>query len=215
MTTPTLVGLPEGTIPGEPVTRIRVLTGEDDDGTRRGTKTVIARSESRYYCPDAATVARCIEALRDSDERLRSRPEELMLWDWESTYLEPELDNPAGGGTVLLGVAWYDPSSTRTGARHGSARCTSAPMPRSGWPSKTSPSPTGSSTRSADPGPAAGTARGTRQGLSRLMRRPSRRASPAGFSGRNRHGGGRQPGRYGEPGHRSGHREHAGGGEPR
>ncbi len=108
MTTPTLVGLPEGTIPGEPVTRIRVLTGEDDDGTRRGTKTVIARSESRYYCPDAATVARCIEALRESDERLRSRPEELMLWDWQTTYLEPELGSPAGGGTVLLGVAWYD-----------------------------------------------------------------------------------------------------------
>jgi hypothetical protein len=31
-----------------------------------------------------------------------------MLWDWQTTYLEPEPGNPAGGGTVLLGVAWYD-----------------------------------------------------------------------------------------------------------
>jgi len=53
-------------------------------------------------------VARCIAALRDSDERLRSRAEELMLWDWECTYFEPDPDNEAGGGTVLLGVAWYD-----------------------------------------------------------------------------------------------------------
>jgi hypothetical protein len=29
--------------------------------------------------PDAATTTRCIKALREFDERLRSRPEELML----------------------------------------------------------------------------------------------------------------------------------------
>ena len=86
--------------PGEAASR--------EGDARRGTKTVVARSDCRYYCPDAATVTRCIEALRESDERLRSRPEELMLWDWQTTYFEPEPGNPAGGGTVLLGVAWYD-----------------------------------------------------------------------------------------------------------
>jgi hypothetical protein len=108
MTTATLTGLPAGVRPAGPVTRIRVLTGEDDDSARRGAKTVIARSDCRYYCPDAATAARCIQALRESDERLRSRPEEMMLWDWGSTYYEKDPGNPAGGGTVLLGVAWYD-----------------------------------------------------------------------------------------------------------
>ncbi|MGI5201355.1 hypothetical protein ACQEU6_07150 [Spirillospora sp. CA-108201] len=32
-----------------------------------------------------------------------------MLWDWECTWFEPEPGNPAGGGTVILGVAWFDP----------------------------------------------------------------------------------------------------------
>lgn len=92
----------------EAVTRIRVLSGEDTDAARRGDKAPIIRSECSYYCPDAATALRCITALKESDERLRQRPEELMLWDWQATSFEPEQDNPAGGGTVLLGVAWYD-----------------------------------------------------------------------------------------------------------
>ncbi|MFH8387865.1 hypothetical protein ACH4E7_44520 [Kitasatospora sp. NPDC018058] len=92
------------------VTRVRVLTGEDADAARRADKTPIGKSDCTYYCPDAATAERCIEALRESDERLRNRPEELMLWDWQCTYWEPESGNPNGGGTVLLGVAWYDPA---------------------------------------------------------------------------------------------------------
>ncbi|QEU97396.1 hypothetical protein CP970_17585 [Streptomyces kanamyceticus] len=68
----------------------------------------MAFSDCRYYCPDAATVERCIAHLRDSDDRLRSRPEEQMLWDWECTYFEADPDNRNGGGTIILGVAWYD-----------------------------------------------------------------------------------------------------------
>ncbi|MFD7578941.1 hypothetical protein [Kitasatospora sp. NPDC059817] len=90
------------------VTRVRVLTGEDADAARRADKTPIAKSDCTYYCPDAATAERCIQSLRESDERLRNRPEELMLWDWQCTYFEAEPGNPNGGGTVLLGVAWYD-----------------------------------------------------------------------------------------------------------
>ncbi|MFC9915363.1 hypothetical protein [Streptomyces sp. NPDC127197] len=89
-------------------TRVRVLNGEDTDASRRGDKKPIARSECMYYCPDEATVRRCIDALEESDRRLRERPEELMLWDWQATYFEAEQGNPNGGGTVILGVAWYD-----------------------------------------------------------------------------------------------------------
>ncbi|WP_329127356.1 hypothetical protein [Streptomyces sp. NBC_01465] len=89
-------------------TRIRVLNGEDTDAERRGDKKAVARSECTYYCPDEATARRCISALEESDRRLRERPEELMLWDWQATYWEAEQDNPNGGGTVILGVAWYD-----------------------------------------------------------------------------------------------------------
>ncbi|MBZ6475404.1 hypothetical protein [Streptomyces griseocarneus] len=91
-----------------PITRVRVLTGDDADPTRRGSKTVIAFSDCRYYCPDAATVERCVEHLRASDERLRSRPEEQMLWDWQCTYFEADTANASGGGTVILGVSWYE-----------------------------------------------------------------------------------------------------------
>lgn len=90
------------------VTRVRVLDGEDTDAVRRGDKKAVARSECTYYCPDEATARRCITALEDSDKRLRERPGELMLWDWQATYFEAEKSNPLGGGTVILGVAWYD-----------------------------------------------------------------------------------------------------------
>lgn len=95
--------------PDKTVTRVRVLIGEDADANRRGGKRPIARSDCRYYCPDAATVERCVEAIRESDERLRARPDEMMLWDWECTYFEADPDNGQGGGSILLGVAWYDP----------------------------------------------------------------------------------------------------------
>ncbi|SEM69775.1 hypothetical protein [Streptacidiphilus jiangxiensis] len=95
-------------VQADAVTRVRVLTGEDADAERRADKKPIGKSDCTYYCPDAATAERCIEALRASDERLRERPEELMLWDWQCTYWEAEPGNPNGGGTVLLGVAWYD-----------------------------------------------------------------------------------------------------------
>ncbi|RFU41401.1 hypothetical protein DZF91_12130 [Actinomadura logoneensis] len=84
------------------------MVGEDGDAARRGDKKPVARSDCRYYCPDAATVERCIESIRDSDERLRARPEDMMLWDWECTYYEADPDSETGGGTILLGVAWYD-----------------------------------------------------------------------------------------------------------
>jgi hypothetical protein len=89
-------------------TRVRVLGGEDTDAARRGDKKPLARSECTYYCPDEDTARRCIAALEESDKRLRERPEELMLWDWQATYFEAEKGNRHGGGTVILGVAWYD-----------------------------------------------------------------------------------------------------------
>lgn len=108
MTSTPITVAPTSASRADPVTRIRVLVGEDDDATRRGDKQLVAWSDCRYYCPDGATVQRCIEALRESDERLRARPEELMLWDWQSTFFEADPDSAAGGGTVILGVAWYD-----------------------------------------------------------------------------------------------------------
>jgi hypothetical protein len=59
-------------IPHDTVTRIRVLSGEDTDADRRGDKKPIAGSQCSYYCPDEQIAVGCIEALRESDERLRN-----------------------------------------------------------------------------------------------------------------------------------------------
>jgi hypothetical protein len=106
----------------KPVTRIRVLIGESDDPTRRGDKKVVAWSDCRYYCPDRATLEKCIEHLKDSDERLRARPEDQMLWDWDTTWMQyDEPGNPNSGGMIFLGVAWYDRAffDDRSGAWFG------------------------------------------------------------------------------------------------
>ncbi|MBG0569159.1 hypothetical protein [Actinoplanes aureus] len=104
--------------------RIRVLLGESDDAARRGDKTVIAFSDCRYECPDFATMARCVDAIKESDDKLRARPEDLMLWDWDTTYVQfrkPQ-DPQAGGGTVFLGVAWYEQEFFTEGGQAGFSR---------------------------------------------------------------------------------------------
>lgn len=123
--------------------RVRVLNGEDTDAARRGDKKPVVRSKCTYYCPDEATARRCIEALEESDRRLRERPDELMLWDWQATYFEAEQDNANGGGTVILGVACTTRSSSPTGGTPGSASCTSASTRTSASRWRTSRSPTG------------------------------------------------------------------------
>jgi hypothetical protein len=91
-----------------PVIRTVVLTGEDLDPDRRGTKKIVARSECRFRCDDDETLNRCIEQLRASDEHLRSRPAEMMLWDWQHTTMEKSAFGDQPGGVIVLGVAWYD-----------------------------------------------------------------------------------------------------------
>jgi len=93
---------------GKRVIRELVLIGEDGDPSRRGDKTVIAMSQCRFECPDETTLNDCVAAIRRSDEQLRNRPEEMMLWDWQNTQTERPEGDPGNGGTVLLGVAWYD-----------------------------------------------------------------------------------------------------------
>ncbi|MVU77155.1 hypothetical protein GPX89_07820 [Nocardia sp. ET3-3] len=96
-------------IPDDPETMVRVLEGEGPGTPRRGNKSLFAKSECTYYCRTAKIAAAVIDALRDSDERLRSRPEELMLWDWQHTWFRPERGSETGAGWVVLGVVWYDP----------------------------------------------------------------------------------------------------------
>jgi hypothetical protein len=92
---------------GEVITRLRVLVGEDGDPSRRGARRVVAKSECSFVCTDFGSLSRCVEQLRLSDEHLRNRPEEMMLWEWQNTYVD-DINEQTGGGTVVLGVAWYN-----------------------------------------------------------------------------------------------------------
>jgi hypothetical protein len=96
----------EDLIPADAVTRVRVLLGDNDSPELRKGRKAIAFSECTYQCPDTDITARCIEALRESDARLRVRHDSMMLWSWNSTWMEPHPED--GTSTIILGVAWYD-----------------------------------------------------------------------------------------------------------
>ncbi|MFJ5734725.1 hypothetical protein [Streptomyces microflavus] len=88
--------------------RYRVMTGEDDDPARRGSKKVVGRSEVSLYCKDAATIEKTVEALRLSDAELVKRPEAEKKYDWQCVFVQPQVGNADGAGHILFGVAWYD-----------------------------------------------------------------------------------------------------------
>ncbi|MFC1410773.1 hypothetical protein ACEZCY_16370 [Streptacidiphilus sp. N1-12] len=87
--------------------RYRVLTGENDDPARRGTKNLVARSECALTCSDQDGIDRVIAALESSDIQLKARPADEKFYDWQSTYVEVDPQR-ATGGRILFGVAWYD-----------------------------------------------------------------------------------------------------------
>lgn len=96
---------PRDLIPEGAATRVRVLIGDDDDIQLRKGRKAIAYSDCVFPGLSPEIAARCVQALRDSDERLREIHDNYMLWSWNSTWVEHNAD---GTINVLLGVAWYD-----------------------------------------------------------------------------------------------------------
>jgi hypothetical protein len=89
------------------VTRQLVLLGDTDPELKVfSRKPLVSRSICRFVCDDDLILAECVEQIRISDEHLRSRPEELMLWGWNATFVE-KIPGQIGG-VVILGVNWYD-----------------------------------------------------------------------------------------------------------
>ncbi|WP_334026510.1 hypothetical protein [Nocardia terpenica] len=111
-------------VPDDVVTRVRVLVGEDADAARRGDKKPIALSQCKYYCANEAVAVRCIEVLRDSDERLRARPEELMLWDCRARSGSPNAATTTAVAQCFSASPGTTTTSTPTAGTHGSAPCT-------------------------------------------------------------------------------------------
>lgn len=85
------------------VTRIQVLVGEDPK--RIDPPQPLAMSECFFRCSGLPQAAKVIDAINVSDEQLRELHDGLMMWEWNSTWLE---ERPDGTAIVILGVAWHD-----------------------------------------------------------------------------------------------------------
>ncbi len=77
--------------------RVMILTGTESP--RRGT-TPYARTEVEISFDNERDLRECVRLLRWSDERLRARPEQLLLWECQSTFRESM--------TIHFGVNRYD-----------------------------------------------------------------------------------------------------------
>lgn len=80
--------------------RILLLDPKEDRWKRDPSHKLIARTYCEVVFDNEDDLQKCVAALRESDERLKQRPDEWLLWDWQATYRE--------GMKIILGVNWYD-----------------------------------------------------------------------------------------------------------
>jgi hypothetical protein len=76
---------------------VRILNGTE---LERRFDEPYARSSVKIAFENEASLRECVRLLRWSDERLRARPDQLMLWEWTSTIRH--------GMTIKFGVHWYN-----------------------------------------------------------------------------------------------------------
>jgi len=78
--------------------RVMILSGTEGD--RPDSRSPYARTNASITFRDEGDLRECVRLLRWSDERLRKRPDQLMLWQWDHSFRE--------GMTIQFGVNWYD-----------------------------------------------------------------------------------------------------------
>jgi len=76
------------------------LVIEGEERGRRGNKIPVMFSHIWIQFDNEGDLQACIKTLRESDEHLKARPENMKMWDWQSTVRV--------GMTIEFGVAWYD-----------------------------------------------------------------------------------------------------------
>src|SRR5690554_6812777 len=76
--------------------RLLVLEGSE----KLTNKARVACSNCEIIFMNESDILACIEALKKSDEQMRLRPEEQVLYNWKSTYRV--------GMKLIFGVVWYD-----------------------------------------------------------------------------------------------------------
>ena len=78
--------------------RVMILAGTEMEGNRRRKPYAVTKVEISFDNEEALRT--CVRLLRWSDDRLRARPDQLILWEWASSFREKM--------TIYFGVAWYD-----------------------------------------------------------------------------------------------------------
>ncbi|WP_155253307.1 hypothetical protein [Bradyrhizobium japonicum] len=78
--------------------RVQILEGSEDPSAPP--RKPYARSEVQITFNNERDLRQCVRLLRWSDERLRARPDQRILWDWQMTWRE--------GMTIYFGVNWYN-----------------------------------------------------------------------------------------------------------
>lgn len=78
--------------------RVPILRGTELPGGR--TRPPYARTFVEITFSDEDDLRRCVRLLRWSDDRLRARIDQLLLWEWNASFRE--------GMTIYFGVNWYD-----------------------------------------------------------------------------------------------------------
>jgi hypothetical protein len=78
--------------------RVKILSGTESPSA--ATRKPYARTSVSLAFKNEHDLRECVRLLRWSDERLKARPDQLLLWDWNVTFRE--------GMEIQFGVNWYD-----------------------------------------------------------------------------------------------------------
>ena len=78
--------------------RVMILSGTESP--TRATRPPYAVTQVEIKFEKEKDLRNCVRMLRWFDERLRARPDQLILWDWQSSFRDKM--------TIYFGVSWYD-----------------------------------------------------------------------------------------------------------
>jgi len=78
--------------------RVMILAGTESPG--RKNRKPYARTKVEIAFDNEADLRRCVRLLRWSDDRLRARLEQLLLWEWESSFRDKMV--------IYFAVSWFD-----------------------------------------------------------------------------------------------------------
>lgn len=78
--------------------RTMILSGTESPENK--TRKPYALTKVEITFDNENDLQRCVRMLRWSDDRLRSRPDQLIMWNWEMAYRKDM--------SINFGVAWYN-----------------------------------------------------------------------------------------------------------